>query len=281
MSRDIALMTDSTADIPSELMAQYDIACMPLYVVWGDEVLRDGVDIDNAGFYARLQTDSIHPKTSQPTPGDFIEAIEATGAREVVIITVTGALSGTCASAEAACQAVDCLVHVLDSRSCSMGTGWQVLAAARAREAGGDAHDMLAAARAVRDSISVYFTVDTLEFLYRGGRIGGAAKLLGTALQLKPLLCVDTTTGTIDAVERTRTRRKAMRRVVDVTFEGLDLSRPIRASIVHASALDDAHKLYDMVESEYHPVEMTIAEIGPVLGTHGGPGVVGICACKG
>lgn len=280
MSPRVALMTDSTADIPPMLMEQYDIACMPLYVVWGDEALRDGVDIDNAGFYARLRTDPVHPMTSQPTPRDFIDAIEAVGAEEMVIITVTGALSGTCASARAASQALHYPVHVLDSRSCSMGTGWQVLAAARAREAGGDAQAMLAAAQAVRDTVSVYFTVDTLEFLHRGGRIGGAAKLLGTALQLKPLLCIDTATGTIDAVERTRTRRKAMRRVVEVTFQRMDLSRPIRASIVHAMAPDDAATLYELVESEFHPVEMTVAEIGPVLGTHAGPGVVGVCACS-
>lgn len=277
---DIVLMTDSTADLPPELMAKYDIQWVPLYVLWGDEQLRDGVDIDNATFYERIGTDPVHPKTSQPTPADFVEAIQALGAKEIVILTISSALSGTYTSAMAAKNALDIPVHVVDSLSCSMGLGWQVLAAARAREEGGDADAMIAAALAVRDTLSVHFTVDSLEYLYRGGRIGGAARLLGTALQLKPLLCVDSTTGRIDAVERTRTRRKAMGRVVEVTFEKIDCSKPIRASVMHATAPDDAQRLYNAVERAYHPVEMTICEIGPVLGTHGGPGLVGICACN-
>jgi len=277
---DILLMTDSTSDIPPELMERYDIKHVPLYVLWGDEQLRDGVDIDNATFYSSITNDPIHPKTSQPTPADFVAAIKATGAREVVIITISSALSGTYTSAVAAQELLDIPVHVFDSLSTSMGLGWQVLAAARAREEGADAAGMLAAASAVQGTVSVHFTVDSLEYLYRGGRIGGAAKLLGTALQLKPLLCIDPADGRIDAVERTRTRRKAMRRVVEVTMEKVDCSKPVRVGLMHASAPEDAKKLYDVIQRIYSPVEMTISEIGPVLGTHGGPGLVGVCACN-
>jgi DegV family protein with EDD domain len=173
---------------------------------------------------------------------------------------------------------VDVPVHVFDSRSLSLGLGFEVLAAARVRDQGGDVKAMLAAAERVRQGLSILFTVDTLDYLHKGGRIGGAAKLMGTALQLKPMLVVDNVTGLIDAAERTRTRKKALQRVVEATFERVDPSKPVRVGVLHADARDDAQAIFNEIKVKYNPVELIMSEITPVLGVHGGPGLVGVGA---
>jgi DegV family protein with EDD domain len=277
-ARELAIVTDSTCDIPPSLIEKYGITVVPLYVIWGQEELVDGVDIDCATFYARLATDPIHPKTSQPTPGDFVRTIEAIEAQEVVVITLSRPLSGTYESASQAAEMLDVPVHVVDSYSLSIGLGWQVLAAARAREAGAGVKGMIAAADRVRERLSLLLTVETLEYLHRGGRIGGAAKFLGSVVQLKPLLGVDHTTGTLTAVEKIRTRKRALQRLVDETFRRVDLAKPMRVGILHAAALEDAQLLAEQIQSQVDPLEMITTEITPVLGVHGGPGVVGICA---
>jgi len=272
----IALFTDSTADIPADLLEKYQVRVVPLYVLWGGEELRDGVDLKNADFYRRLPQDPHHPTTSQPTPADFAQALEESGADEAVIVTISDALSGTYDSAISAGKMVGMPVHVFDSRSVSMGVGFQVLAAARAREAGGDAQAMLKAAEQARAGLSVLFSVDTLDYLHKGGRIGGAARLLGMALQLKPMLEIHNVKGTVEAVERTRTRRKALDRIFAATFERIDPRKPFRLAVMHGNALAEAEALAERVRATYQPVELVMAEITPVLGIHGGPGTIGI-----
>ena len=278
--RRFALLTDSTCDLPAELIAQYDVGIVPLYLLWGDQQLRDTVDIDNDTFYARLPQDPIHPKTSQPTPADFARAIAAVDADEALILTISSGLSGTYASAVAAAGEAAIPVHVYDSLSVSMGLGWQVLAAARAREAGGDVQDMIAAAQAARQTMSLLFTCDTLEYLHRGGRIGGGAKLLGTLLQLKPMLVVDHTTGLIDAAERTRTRKKALIRLVELTMERVGSSSGLRVAVIHGGAFPDAESLAEQICAQCQPSELLYGAVSPALGVHGGPGLVGIVACR-
>lgn len=273
---DIAIITDSTSDLPEETLARHGITVVPLYILWGGEQLREGVDIDHETFYRRIEGDPEHPSTSQPTPADFVRAIEATRAGQVVIVTISSALSGTYNSATAAREHFRFPIRVIDSRSVSMGLGWQVLAAARARDEGQDLDGIVAAARRARESVRTYFTVATLEYLHRGGRIGGAARLLGTALQLKPLLAVDTGTGRIEAVERTRTRKRALARVVEIALQGLDRDRPLRVAAMHAAARADAEHLAAEVRSAATVEELLIRELTPVLGTHGGPGLVGL-----
>lgn len=273
-----AIMTDSGCDIPQALLERYQIIVVPLYVIWGDEELHDGRDIDNPAFYARLPRDPIHPQTSQPTPTDFARAIERADADEVLIIALTAALSGTYDAALQASDMVDRPVHVVDSRSLSMGLGWQVLAAARERERGGSIKAMIAAAERIRDRLSLVLTVETLEYLHRGGRIGSAAKLLGSALQLKPVLEVDHTTGVLELVSKIRTRRKALAKIVEETFKRVDATAPMRAAVLHGAASEDAQALAEEVERRGHPLELITVGITPALGVHGGPGVVGVCA---
>jgi DegV family protein with EDD domain len=278
-NRRIALITDSTSDLPDELREQYDIRMVPLYVIWGDQHLRDTVDITADEFYARLTVDPIHPTTSQPTPRDFVEVIKQAqedGAEEIVAVVIGDGLSGTLDSIHQAQQMVDIPVHAFDSRSVSMGLGWQVLAAARAREAGGDAAAMLAAAKEVRDHLAVVFTVDTLEYLHRGGRIGAAAKLLGTALQLKPQLIISTESGIVEPGERVRTRSKAVESVYQTFFRQMTASGALRATVLHVAASDEAEKMAERIQREHNPVELTIAKTSPVVGVHGGPGTLGI-----
>ncbi len=275
----IALITDSLCDLHPHLIEQYHIYVVSQYVIWGTELLRDLIDIDAATFYERLMKDPVHPKTSQPTPQDFVTMIEKArqdGAEEAVIITLSNQLSGTHDSAIQARTMVDIPVHVHDTLSASMGIGWQVLAAARARQAGGDAQAMIAAAKEVLKRLVVVFTVDTLEYLHKGGRIGGAAKLVGTALNLKPQLYVDHATGRVEAGERIRTRRKALERIYEVFIEQVDASKPLHVAVQHGNAEDDARAIVERIQREHPPVELYMGSLTPVLGVHTGPGTIGL-----
>jgi len=275
----VALITDSTCDIPLAMREQYRIYVAALYVIWGSEQLRDGVDIDAETFYRRLATDPVHPTTSQPTPKDFVDIIEQArrdGAEEAVIITLSDRLSGTLDSAKQAAGMVDMPVTCYDSRSISMGLGWQVIAAARAREAGADAAEMVAAADRARRHTAVLFTVDTLEYLHRGGRIGAAAKLLASALQIKPQLIIDPQVGIVEAGERVRTRKKALEAVYDGFFRRMDISKPMHLTVMHVNAYEEASLLEQRIRKEYPAAELFVTTTSPVIGVHGGPGTVGI-----
>jgi len=275
---EVAIMTDTTCDLPAEMLEAYGITAVPLYILWGDEQLVDGKDIDADKFYARLPHDPNHPTTSQPTPGDFVKALADVEAEDVVIITLSKALSGTYESAVKAAEEVDQRLHVMDSRSLSLGLGWQVLAAARAREKGAGVDEILAAAERVRDTSSLLLTLETLEYLHRGGRIGAVSKLLGSAIQLKPVLAVDHATGVLEPVAKIRTRKRAVRRLVEATFERVDPCKPLRVAIIHGAAPDDAERLRREVETICTPLEIITGQITPVLGVHGGPGAVGLLA---
>ncbi len=278
--REIALISDSICNIPQALLDQYQIPITMQYVIWGEEQLREGVDISIQEFYSRLQTDPIHPQTSQPTPHDFaklIDQAEQDGAKEAVIITVSKEMSGTYASATQAANLVTIPLHIVDSRSAAMGFGWQVLAAARAREAGGGVEEMIAATNKTRERCKLTLTVDTLEYLHKGGRIGGAQKLIGTALNLKPQLYVDHKLGRIMPGERTRTRSKALEYVYDSFFEEMVTSKKLRIAVMHVAAEEEAKTMARRVQDEYQPEELLMIEIAPVVGVHVGPGSVGIC----
>ncbi len=272
----IAIMTDSTSDLPADIVKELGIEVVPLYVMFGDDHLRDGVDIDTPAFYERLSKDAHHPSTSQPTPADFVRAIEACEADEIVCVHISNRLSGTIASVNAARESVTKPVHVVDSMSVSLGLGFQAMAAARARNAGANAEEIIAAVTHVRDTLQVVFTVETLEFLHRGGRIGSAAKMLGTALQLKPVLTVPTSTGLIDAVERVRSRKKSLARLPEYVLEHLDGSKPLRVGMMHGLAPVDAESVLADMRSRATVIEEVNTYVGPVVGTHGGPGVLGI-----
>jgi DegV family protein with EDD domain len=276
----IAIVTDSTCDIPPDLLDEHHIIVVPQYLIWGEEELRDMYDIDNETFYARLKTDPVHPQTTYASAAALARIVRefAPDAAEAVIVTVSSQLSGTMNSAYGARNLLDIPLHVVDSLSASMGLGWQVLAAARARDRGEDVEAILAEIRRVRERLSVFFVVDTLEYLHKGGRVSGLARFVGSAIQLKPLLVVDTATGRIDLCERVRTREQALHRLVEATFERVDTGQPLHVAVLHGAALDDARTVHDEIEDRYHPDELLFGQTTPIIGVHGGPGIVALCA---
>ncbi|HNT78231.1 MAG TPA: DegV family protein [Anaerolineae bacterium] len=279
-SHKIALVTDSTCDLPEALREQHALHVVPLSIIWGGEQLREGVDIQAEEFYRRLVADPMYPTTSQPTPQDFLTAYtqaQAEGAEEIVVITISSAMSGTLESARLAASMTDVPVHLVDSKTNSMGLGWQVLAAARAREAGGDVAAMIAAAEAARSRMVYLIVLDTLTYLHKGGRIGGASRFIGTLLNLKPQIYVNHQTGEVEAGRRTRTRQKALETVYQDFFAQLDTSKPLRIAVLHNAALPEAEQIAERIQQEFSPKELIIHIVSPVLGVHTGPRAIALC----
>ena len=280
MTHRIALLTDSTCDIPQEFLDKYDIKVVPLTIIWGEEQFQDGVNLTAKDFYKRLETDPSLPTTSQPTPQQMVLAYEAAkndGAEEILIITISSAMSGTHESAKAAAAMVDLPVKVVDSKANSMSLGWQVLAAARARESGGDLQAMIDAADQARSSMVYIITLDTLEYLHKGGRIGGASHFIGNLLNLKPQISVDHKSGEVAGGRRSRTRKKALNDLFVDFFDQVDREKPLRIAVLHNAALEEANTLTEKIKSEINPAEIIISIVSPVLGVHTGPRAVAIC----
>lgn len=276
----IRIVTDSTGYIPTELIRKYGIYVAPQTLIWGEETLRDGIDILPDAFYERLKTASVMPTTSQATVAEFVEVYEKAVAegRPVLAILISSKLSGTISSAVQAKELVpQAQVEIIDSYATSMAMGYQVLAAARAAEAGKGFADVVALARQAVDRTGVVFVVDTLEFLHRGGRIGGAAKLLGTALNLKPVL--ELVDGRIEPVEKIRTKTKAVARMLDMVEERVKGKSNLRLAAIQAGARDEAKAMLDEAVARLKPIEAMVVEASPVVGTHTGPGTVGLAYC--
>jgi DegV family protein with EDD domain len=280
MTHKIALVTDSTCDIPADWLEKYEITVVPMTVIFGDEPFLDGRDITPVEFYEKLLTDPRHPTTSQPTPADFVEAYKtatASGAEEVLVIVISSAMSGTYSSAVQAVDLYGKPVHVVDSRSNSMGLGWQVIAAARARESGGGLDAMLEAASHVRGKAAYYIALDTIEYLAKGGRIGGAVKFLNSVLKIKPLIYVNHETGTVGAGIPSGSRAGVLKNMVKEFFKHVDTSRPLHITVLHNHSEEDAQRIEDQVRREYSPVEIFTTIVTPVLGAHTGPRAVALC----
>ncbi len=284
MRHQIAIVTDSTCDIPIELRQEYQIEVVPLTIVWGEEQFRDGVDMDPEDFYQRLKKDPEIPTTSQPTLGEMQAAYEEViknGAEEIVVLTISSAMSGTYESASRAGENVDVPVHVHDSRSNSMSLGWQVLAAARVREKGGDVQAMLEAADQARQKMVYLISLDTLKFLHKGGRIGGASHFIGNLLNLKPQISVNHQTGEVEGGRRSRTRKKALKDLYQDFLQNIESVENLRVAVLHNAALEAAEELVEKIRHELDPDEIILSIVSPILGVHTGPGAVAICGYSG
>ncbi len=278
----IAIVTDSTAYIPENLVQQYDIKVAPQILVWGEETLRDGVDITPDAFYARLKTATKMPTTSQATIAGFKEIFDplVAGGYSILAVLISAKLSGTIQSAEQAKAFYPgATIEIVDSESCAMAMGFQVLAAARAAAAGRAFQEVIAVAKGCRTRTGVVLVVDTLEFLHRGGRIGGAARLLGTALNLKPVL--ELKEGRLEPLERVRTKSKAVARILEILGPRLEGQPMVRLSTVHAAAPEEAQALLEAGAARFHPIESLMAVASPVVGSHAGPGTVGLAYSYG
>jgi DegV family protein with EDD domain len=273
-SRRVAIVTDSTADLPHELVASRGVTVVPLTLNFEGKALLDGVEISPAEFYRKLPTSSTHPTTSQPSAGRFVEAYSAllNTYDAVVSIHISEKLSGTVESARQAAAMTDPKrVRVIDSEVVSMSLGLLTLAASALAGDGADAAAVEAKILAMRPHVQTYFSVATLEFLRRGGRIGRASALLGSVLQVKPVLCIRD--GLVTPLERVRTFDRALNRIVELTRQ-VDHGHGVCMIVGHADAAADAERVARELDSVAET--LMIQPLGPVVGAHAGPGVVGV-----
>ena len=279
----VAVVTDSTAYLPPDVVARYGIEVVPCYVVLAGHSGREGEDITPADVARALSTRGQKVSTSRPTPGDFVAAYRrrlAAGADRVVSIHLSAELSGTWDAARlAAAQVGEHVVTVVDSRSTAMGTGFAVLAAARAAAEGAGAAEVAAIANDTAARTRTFFVVDTLEHLRRGGRIGSAASLLGTALAVKPVLHV--ADGQVVPLERVRTSARALSRLVQRAVEAAG-GPGASVAVHHLAAAQRAEKLATDLQQALADIrELHVSELGAVIGAHVGPGAVGVVVSPG
>ena len=273
----IVVATDSTAYIPEAALSE-DIPVIPLWLIWGDERFRDGVDIEPAAFYRRLQDSKVFPTTSQPSAGEFMDFFRQLGAKAdgIVGVFLSSKLSGTIPNAQAAqTQLPDLAIQIVDSHSTSMGLGFCALAAARAASAGKSLEEVVAVAEEVRDRMHLIFAVDTLEFLHRGGRIGGAKRLLGTALNIKPLLHLKD--GSVEPLSQVRTKHKAIVRMLEIAEERLDGKKMAEVAVLDINDPHEGDIVAKQVQERFDVPTVYRTTVSPVIGAHAGPGTVGIC----
>jgi DegV family protein with EDD domain len=282
--RKVAIVTDSTAYIPKDLLEQYTVTVVPQVLIWGEKTYEDGVDIHPNEFYQRLATAKVMPTTSQVSVPNMQKAFSGLLEQgyDVLGIFISSKLSGTLQSA---IQGRELLekdrehVEIIDSNTTAMALGFQVLTVARAAAQGASIAECKALAEQSRAHTGVYFIVETLEFLHRGGRIGGAQRLLGTALNLKPLLTVQD--GKVEAVERIRTKAKAVERLIEIVGEQTAGKSPVRLATLHANAESEAREILSRAASLTNATESVFTSVSPVIGTHTGPGTVGIAYIAG
>lgn len=281
----VAVVTDSTINIPVDVAKDYPISVVPLQVIWGQETFRDSVDIQPREFYTRLKDAKVMPTTSQPSPAAYIELYSKLldQGYDILSVHISSKLSGTLDSAQQAKAHFNgARIELVDSMSTSMAVGFPLLAALRAAKQGATIDECRETVEQGCANSGVLFAVSTLEFLHRGGRIGGAAAFMGTALNLKPIL--ELRNGRIEAVERVRTMSKAIDRLLDLFEERIGSRRPVSIASLHANAPEEARLLLERARQRFNASEVSEvveSEVSPVLGTHTGPGTVGLAFMAG
>ena len=273
----VAVVTDSTANLPSVVVEKYRITVVPINLHWGNETYKDGVDISVEEVYHRLRETKQIPKTAAPSVGDFLQTYlrlsdEVDG---IVSIHLPENLSGTVKSArvaaELACEHVP--VQVIDTGTATMGAGFVVLAAARAAERGAELSKVMEVAEEISPRTTVLAMIDTLEYLYRSGRISKAQGLLGVALRIKPILTIHNRE--VDILAKTRTTSRGISIMLDEMEERVDGS-PVHVAVLHADSLEEARHLKQLVEERFDCLEIFTCSMTPVMGAHTGPGLLGL-----
>ena len=278
----VIVLTDSSAYLPKDIVEQYPIAVLPLTLIWEGEPYRDGVDILPDEFYTRLVKSESLPQTSQVTVHQYQEMFQKYLDEGYEVLSL-GISSGISSSFESAQQALKSFsgkpVAILDSKLVSMALGFQVLATARAAKAGASLEECIQVAKDAYEKIGVFFTVDTLKFLAAGGRIGGAKRLLGTALNIKPVL--EIREGKIELVESVISKKKAIKRMVALVEKGINGRKPLRISVFHALEHDLAVELLAELKESLGAEEAILSHVSPVVGAHVGPGTISIAFMAG
>lgn len=273
----VAIVTDSTVNLPVDIIREHNIYVIPQILNWEGRSYLDQVDISTDEFYERLPGSKDLPKTSQPSPGQFTEHFEkvAEGAESIVAIFVSQELSGTIQSAHLGAEAMgDYPIEIVDSRSVSLGLGLLVVAAARYAAEGHELAEVAAYVRDLVPRLRVLFVVDTLEYLHKGGRIGGAKRLVGSLLSMKPVLHLED--GKIEPLASIRTKNKAIQHMLDVVLGEMKEKKNVHAGVIHAHAPADAAYIAEQVRAGANPKELLVNELTPVIGANVGPGVVGM-----
>ena len=275
--RKVAIVTDSSPYIPDQIIKENNINVVPLTVIWGEETFYDGVDLTPVEFYQRLEKAKIMPSTSQPSVADFevlFRSLHEEG-YDILAILLSEDLSGTISSATQAKKMLpEANIEIVNSRSLAMGLGFLVLEAARAANQGATLQECKRLAEDSLDKIGVIFVVDTLEFLHRGGRIGTAKRFMGTLLNVKPVLAIED--GLIIPLDSVRTQKKALERIIDLIDERTKGQKNIRLATLHANNHETAQFVLDEALKRIPTVEQVFSEISPAIGTHAGPGAVGL-----
>jgi len=274
----IRVVTDSTADMSAEQVKASGLTVIPLNVHFGDEVYKDGVDISPREFYAKLTSSSTMPRTSQPSAGEFMEVYQqlaAEGADSIISVHISSHLSGTLASAEAARGMVEVDVATFDTLLCSQAIARCAMLAAREAAAGRSKEEILNLLEQARSQTLLVFSADTLEFLQKNGRIGRAQAVLGSILQVKPILWMDRD-GIVASYDKVRGRAKVLPRLAAAAHEHYAAGSAVDVSIIHSEAEDRAKELLAMVKKDFEVRDSYIGPIGPVVGAHIGPGAVGM-----
>ncbi|MFW5961768.1 MAG: DegV family protein [bacterium] len=285
----IALVTDSTCDLPADLLKKYQIEIVPLTVHFEDDTYYDKIDLDNKEFYTMMESSAGTPTTSQPSAGLFIDKYEKLAAEydQIISIHISAALSGTCESARlAAAQLEDIEVEIIDSRSTSTGLGYMVLLAAELIKAGKEIEEIKETILREREKITIYFTVNELTYLQKGGRIGKAQAFLGSVLNFNPILELSAETGEISAKEKVRGYTKTNKKMVDLALKAAAGGKEINFAYIYGKDSDNYQQFKNFFESELKSqndfeYQLLENEIGTVLSSHTGPLVYGIVIYRG
>ena len=271
----IKIVTDSSADLPAQLVQELGITVVPLYVRFGEKVYRDRVDISEDEFYQRLLHDPVHPSTIQPTPQDFANVYQKLSpeADGIISIHISAKLSGTCNSALQGKEMIEngCPIEVVDSQTTSMGLGLIDIAAAIVAKAGEGLPTVMEEVKQAIPSIRLLFLLDTLEYLLLGGRIGKAKALLGSILNVKPVLTLKD--GEVVPAGQVRSRAKGIERLFDFAKSASNIQD---LAVVYNTTPDEAQALGERMGTIFTREQIKLSRVGPMLGVHVGPGALAI-----
>jgi DegV family protein with EDD domain len=277
---DIDVITDSTCDIPQPMIDKYKIKVVPHHVIWGEKQYIDRVDLQPQEFYEKLKIENSIPTSAQATVQDFLDKYQESilqGAKEIIVVTISSAMSGAFHMAEEAARLVKIPVHVVDAKGPSMTEGWQVLEAARGRDKGETVNCILENTDHVRQKLVQIVGMNSLSFLQQGGRIGDAAKWIGSKLQIKPVISINHETGRVEPAGIATTYSGLMDMVYKKFIEKVGTGERLHVAVMHGNALDEAKQLAERISEHFKDLELIINITGPVLGINTGPRALAIC----
>lgn len=275
----LKVIADSTCNLSQETLDEYDIRIAPIPIQFGDETFEEGVDIDRDLFYKKIEETGIIPKSSQPTPawfGRYYKELHQQG-HSILVITVTGKHSGTFNSATMAKSlAPEADVHVFDSKSISLGTGWMVLEAVRAIKAGVSQSDVVSQIEAIRERARLFMTPATLQYLQMSGRVGTLQGALASLLSIKPIIHLKD--GLLEVMGNVRTRGKSLDQLINHLEEAVGTTAPVNLAVIHARAREEGLSVLERAKNVFNVQEALFGDLVASLSAHGGPGIIGLFA---